>query len=112
LAPRVECIVKSLVFLAGAQPILVLASDRTASTRTKWPNLSANRSPAPTPTSAPVDGLIGGVPRAGHTTELHTLVDASLLQHDEVRARGPTNAVLSQSIRTCWSRSRAGGPRT
>jgi prolyl-tRNA editing enzyme YbaK/EbsC (Cys-tRNA(Pro) deacylase) len=85
-------IVKSLVFLAGEQPILVLASGPNRVDVDKI----ARRLGQPI-TRARADQVrqatgfaIGGVPPVGHVRPLPTYVDQDLLQYDEVWASAGT----------------------
>jgi prolyl-tRNA editing enzyme YbaK/EbsC (Cys-tRNA(Pro) deacylase) len=87
-ALRVEVgqIVKSLVFVRGSQPVLVLcAGDR---------RVGAHRlglSPAPADRVREVTGFsIGGVPPLGHDVALSTTIDASLRRYDVVWAAAGT----------------------
>jgi prolyl-tRNA editing enzyme YbaK/EbsC (Cys-tRNA(Pro) deacylase) len=85
-------IVKSLVFMAGDEPILVLASgaNRVDTARletvTGKPIRRANADEVRTATGFP----IGGVPPLGHASAFATYVDADLLQYDEVWASAGT----------------------
>jgi prolyl-tRNA editing enzyme YbaK/EbsC (Cys-tRNA(Pro) deacylase) len=79
-------IVKSLVFLRGDDPVLVLcAGDR---------RVDAERlrvSPAPADRVRAVTGFsIGGVPPLGHDTELDTTIDESLRRFEVVWAAAGT----------------------
>lgn len=79
-------IVKSLVFLRGAEPVLVLcAGDR---------RVDAERlglSPAPADRVRQVTGFsIGGVPPLGHEIELVTTIDESLRRFEVVWAAAGT----------------------
>src|SRR6266571_4734735 len=91
-------IVKSLVFMAGEQPVLVLASGPNRVDLTKVSRLlgkpitRANADQVRTLTGF----AIGGVPPVGHAQPLSTLVDRALLQYDEVwAAAGTPNAVFA-----------------
>ena len=91
-------IVKSLVFMAGAQPVLVLASGPNRVDVEKVSRLLGK--PISRPNADLVKTLtgfsIGGVPPVGHAQRLSTLVDRDLLQYDEVwAAAGTPNAVFS-----------------
>jgi prolyl-tRNA editing enzyme YbaK/EbsC (Cys-tRNA(Pro) deacylase) len=85
-------IVKSLVFMAGDTPILVLASGPN---RVDTARLQAmlgqpiRRADADTVRTA-TGYAIGGVPPFGHATQLVTYVDRDLLQYDEVWAAAGT----------------------
>jgi|SRR5581483_1316718 len=79
-------IVKSLVFLRGSEPVLVLcAGDR---------RVAADRLgliPAPADRVRAVTGFsIGGVPPLGHEAELQTLIDESLRRFEVVWAAAGT----------------------
>ncbi len=79
-------IVKSLVFLRGEEPVLVLcAGDR---------RVDAGRlglAPAPADKVRAVTGFsIGGVPPLGHDVELDTTIDASLRRFEIVWAAAGT----------------------
>jgi prolyl-tRNA editing enzyme YbaK/EbsC (Cys-tRNA(Pro) deacylase) len=97
IGTSVERIVKSLVFMASAQPILVLASGPNRVDTHKVAQLVGQAI-----TRANADQVraftgfaIGGVPPLGHATPLQTLIDRDLLQFDEVwAAAGTPNAVF------------------
>jgi prolyl-tRNA editing enzyme YbaK/EbsC (Cys-tRNA(Pro) deacylase) len=88
-------ILKSLVFLRGGEPVLVLcAGDR---------RVDAERLglvPARAATVREVTGFaIGGVPPIGHARPLPTLIDASLARFEVVwAAAGHPHAVFSISV--------------
>lgn len=79
-------IVKSLVFLRGDEPVLVLcAGDR----KVDAPRLGL--APAPADRVRAATGFsIGGVPPLGHEAELDTTIDASLRRFDVVWAAAGT----------------------
>lgn len=81
-------IVKSLVFLAGDEPLLCLcAGDR----RVDPARLPAGAVPADPDRVRRLTGYsIGGVPPLGHPEPLPTLVDSSLLRFDTVWAAAGT----------------------
>jgi prolyl-tRNA editing enzyme YbaK/EbsC (Cys-tRNA(Pro) deacylase) len=85
-------IVKSLVFLAGDQPILVLASGPNRVDVDKLAALLGQ--PIRRANADQVRELtgfaVGGVPPIGHTQPLPTYVDRDLLQHGEVWASAGT----------------------
>lgn len=93
----VGAIVKSLVFLAGSEPLLVLASGPN---RVDLAVLSGELAEpvrmADAKTVKSVTGFsIGGVPPFGHTRPLRTVMDRDLLGHDEVwAAAGAATAVF------------------
>lgn len=88
LGVPVATIVKSLVFLAGDQPILVLASGANRvdtgklaqATGAKIKKADADRVRAAT------GFAIGGVPPVGHVTPLSTFIDRDLMQYDRLWA--------------------------
>jgi prolyl-tRNA editing enzyme YbaK/EbsC (Cys-tRNA(Pro) deacylase) len=90
-------IVKSLVFMAGEQPILVLASGPNRVDVEKVARIVGQ--PITRANADQVRQLtgfaIGGVPPLGHLQPLATYVDRDLLQYDEVwAAAGTPNAVF------------------
>ena len=90
-------IVKSLVFLAGGRPVLVLcAGDRRVDTAT----LGSDVRPANADEVRAATGFaIGGVPPLGHDGALRTVVDDSLRRFDVVWcAAGTPHAVFSVAI--------------
>ena len=98
IGTSVERIVKSLVFMAADEPVLILASGPNRVDVHKVERLVN----API-TRANADQVrqwtgfaIGGVPPLGHTQRLTTLVDQSLLQYDQVwAAAGTPNSVFA-----------------
>jgi len=90
-------IVKSLVFMAGAEPILVLASGPNRVDVAKVGRLVGQpitRARAEQVRQA-TGFSIGGVPPIGHVQPLTTYVDRDLLQYDAVwAAAGTSNAVF------------------
>ena len=90
-------IVKSLVFMAGEQPILVLASGPNRVDVEKVGRIvgkGITRANADQVREA-TGFAIGGVPPLGHPQPLATYVDQDLLQYDEVwAAAGTPNAVF------------------
>ena len=98
IGTTVERIVKSLVFLAGDEPILVLASGinrvdtRKLAEATGRPVKRADADQA----RAATGYVIGGTPPIGHPAPLPTYIDADLLAYDLVwAAAGTPNAVFS-----------------
>jgi prolyl-tRNA editing enzyme YbaK/EbsC (Cys-tRNA(Pro) deacylase) len=90
-------IVKSLVFLAGERPILVLASGPNRVDVDKVGRLVGQPiTRANADRVRQVTGFsIGGVPPVGHVQPLTTYVDQDLLQYDAVwAAAGTPNAVF------------------
>ena len=93
----VERIVKSLVFAAGDEPLVVLASGTNRVDPGKLRALlgqPVKRADADLVRAA-TGYAIGGVPPVGHTRPLPVYVDRDLLQYDEVwAAAGTPNAVF------------------
>ncbi|HEX9413418.1 MAG TPA: YbaK/EbsC family protein [Ktedonobacterales bacterium] len=86
---------KSLVFLAGDQPILALVSGANRADTSKLaagtPIRRADADAVPTATGF----AIGGVPPVGHATSLPCFLDADLCRYDVVwAAAGTPNAVF------------------
>jgi prolyl-tRNA editing enzyme YbaK/EbsC (Cys-tRNA(Pro) deacylase) len=98
IGTSVECIVKSLVFVAGEQPVLVLASGPNRVDVNKLGKLMGERI-----RRANADQVrqwtgfsIGGVPPVGHTQSLTTFMDEDLLALEVVwAAAGTPNAVFA-----------------
>ena len=91
-------IVKSLVFMAGEQPVLVLASGPNRVDVEKVSRLLGKTITRPNADLVKtLTGFsIGGVPPVGHAQRLSTLVDRDLLQYDEVwAAAGTPKAVFA-----------------
>jgi len=91
-------IVKSLVFMAGEQPVLVLVSGPNRVDVAKVSRLVGK--PITRPNADLVKTLtgfsIGGVPPLGHAHRLATPIDRDLLQYDKVwAAAGTPNAVFA-----------------
>ena len=97
IGTTVERIVKSLVFVAGDQPILVLVSgvNRVATSRLVT-TLGAPVRRADADVVRTATGFaIGGIPPLGHATALPILLDEDLLRYDLVyAAAGAPNAVF------------------
>jgi prolyl-tRNA editing enzyme YbaK/EbsC (Cys-tRNA(Pro) deacylase) len=97
LGTTVPQIAKSLVFLCGDDPVLVIASGANRVSQKKLAALLAD--PV---RRADADAVkrctgfpIGGVPPVGHTAPLRVLVDQDLLQYPEVwAAAGTPHAVF------------------
>lgn len=90
-------IVKSLVFVVGEEPTMVLcAGDRRVDTA----KLGAGARPASAKEAREATGFaVGGVPPLGHDRDLPTLVDESLRRFDVVWcAAGTPNAVFSAPL--------------
>lgn len=91
-------IVKSLVFLAGDNPILALVSGVNRADTAKLARIAgAAIRRADADTVRRVTGFsIGGVPPLGHTTPLCAYLDRDLLRYDTVwAAAGTPNAVFA-----------------
>lgn len=90
-------IVKSLVFLAGGQPVLALVSGANRVDTEKLATIAGGPI-----TRANADNVreatgfsIGGIPPVGHATPLSTYIDRDLLQYERVwAAAGTPNAVF------------------
>lgn len=97
IGTTVAQIAKSLVFLAGEEPVLVIAS---GTNRVSMDKLSAHLgAPAARPDAETVKRLtgypIGGVAPVGHATPLRVLIDRDLFQHEEIwAAAGTPHAVF------------------
>ncbi len=93
----VEQIVKSLVFLAGEEPILVLVSGANQADESRLRVLTGQpirRADADT-VRASTGFSIGGVPPVGHPRALRVFVDRDLLGHDRlIAAAGTPHAVF------------------
>lgn len=90
-------IVKSLVFLAGEQPVLAMVSGANRVDTEKLAEVAGGpiaRANADLVRAA-TGFSIGGVPPVGHATPLATYLDRDLLQYDRVwAAAGTPNAVF------------------
>jgi prolyl-tRNA editing enzyme YbaK/EbsC (Cys-tRNA(Pro) deacylase) len=99
LGTSVPAIVKSLLFLAAGEPVLVLASgDRRVDGRVLARELGVKKVRMATPEEciAVAGYAVGGVPPVGHRRPLRTLFDPSLPQHEVVyAAAGAYNAVFA-----------------
>jgi prolyl-tRNA editing enzyme YbaK/EbsC (Cys-tRNA(Pro) deacylase) len=106
----VERIVKSLVFMAGDRPVIVLASGPNRVDTTKLAELTGAKI-----TRANADQVrqatsfaIGGVPPVAHPEPLVTYCDRDLLQYDQVwAAAGTPNTVFPMDPRTLVRMTRA-----
>ena len=90
-------IVKSLVFMAGEQPIMVLASGSNRVDLEKLGKLVDGRvrRASADEVQRSTSFAIGGVPPIGHAQTITTFIDQDLLQYDEVwAAAGTPNAVF------------------
>ncbi len=93
-------IVKSLVFLAGDQPILALVSGESRASTQKLAELTGRAIARPdADTVRRLTGFaIGGIPPIGHTLQLLTFCDPTLLQYQTVwAAAGTHNSVFALS---------------
>jgi prolyl-tRNA editing enzyme YbaK/EbsC (Cys-tRNA(Pro) deacylase) len=91
-------IVKSLVFLAGEEPILVLVSGANRADTDKLARIAGARiRRADADTVRRATGFaIGGVPPLGHAAPLRAYLDRDLLRYDTVwAAAGTSNAVFA-----------------
>ncbi len=98
LGTTVATIVKSLLFLAGGEPLLVLAAgDRKVNARRLARELGVGkvRLAGPEDVIALTGYVVGGVPPVAHRAPLRTLIDRSLLAHPTIyAAAGASNAVF------------------
>jgi prolyl-tRNA editing enzyme YbaK/EbsC (Cys-tRNA(Pro) deacylase) len=97
IGTSVERIVKSLVFIAGDQPLLVLASGANRVDLEKLAALTGSRPRRATPDEVrqATGFAIGGVPPLAHASRLPAYVDRTLLEYPEVwAAAGTPNAVF------------------
>lgn len=88
LGVPVATIVKSLVFLAGEQVILVLASGANQVDTEKLARAAGGkvRRPDADRVKEATGFVIGGVAPVGHTRPLPTYIDADLLRYDQLWA--------------------------
>src|SRR6266851_1423821 len=98
IGTSVERIVKSLIFMAGDRPILVMASGQNRVDVAKLTELVGDgpikRAIAEQVRRA-TSFAIGGVPPVGHAEQLATYIDHDLLRYDEVwAAAGTPNSVF------------------
>lgn len=97
IGTTVAQIAKSLLFVMGETPVLVIAS---GTNRVSMEKLTAHLgSPATRPDADTVKRLtgfpIGGVAPVGHAARLKVLIDRDLLQYEEIwAAAGTPNAVF------------------
>ncbi len=93
-------IVKSMLFIAGGRPVLLLiAGDRRADTSKLAPLLGVPRKRIKMASQAEVLALtgfeVGGVPPLGHLAPIETLIDRSLERFQTVyAAAGSVNAIF------------------
>jgi prolyl-tRNA editing enzyme YbaK/EbsC (Cys-tRNA(Pro) deacylase) len=101
LGTTVSAIVKSLLFLADGEPLLVLASgDRKVDARALGRSLGVKklRMARPEEVIECAGYPIGGVPPVAHRRPLRTLLDRNLLRHEVVyAAAGSGNAIFAVS---------------
>jgi Cys-tRNA(Pro) deacylase len=101
LGTTVDRIVKSLLFLAGDEPILVLAAgDRRVDAKMLASELGVAkvRLAKPDQVIALAGYAVGGVPPIAHRTRLRTLIDERLMRHEIVyAAAGAHNAIFAVS---------------
>lgn len=93
----VDQIVKSLVFVAGDEPVLVCASGRNRVSLEKLSRLVGRSARQATADEVKeVTGFaVGGVPPVGHVRPLRTLIDHELLKHEKIfAAAGTPHAVF------------------
>ncbi|MFZ5817953.1 MAG: YbaK/EbsC family protein [Bacillota bacterium] len=86
IGTTVAQIAKSLVFLAGEEPVLVIASGVNRVSTAKLANLTGTEIRRPDgETVKRLTGFpIGGVPPVGHETPLRTFIDQDLFQFAEI----------------------------
>jgi Cys-tRNA(Pro) deacylase len=97
IGTSVPRIVKSLVFLADDQAVLVLVSGSNRVDTERLGRLLRRRilRADPERVQRETGFAIGGIPPIGHSTRLPTYIDADLLQFDEVwAAAGTAHAVF------------------
>lgn len=90
-------IVKSLVFVAGEEPVLVCASGANRVSLEKLTELLGRpvRRASPEEVREATGFAIGGVPPLGHARQLRTFIDRDLMQYDEIwAAAGTPHAVF------------------
>lgn len=93
-------IVKSLVFIAGDEPVLVLVSGANQADEARLGALLARpvRRASADQVRAVTGFAIGGVPPVGHARPLRVLIDRDLLVHDRLfAAAGHPRAVFPLS---------------
>jgi prolyl-tRNA editing enzyme YbaK/EbsC (Cys-tRNA(Pro) deacylase) len=97
IGTKVEQIAKSLVFLAGESPVLVIASGANRVDTKKLQAILSKlvRRATPEEVKRHTGFAIGGVPPAGHSERLQTFIDRHLMCFAEVyAAAGHPNAVV------------------
>lgn len=91
-------IVKSLVFMAGEEPVVVLASGAHRVDEARLASVvgSPVRRASPEQARQATGFAIGGIPPLGHPRRLRTLMDRALLGYDRVwAAAGAPNALFA-----------------
>ncbi|MBI3962962.1 MAG: YbaK/EbsC family protein [Deinococcus sp.] len=104
LGTQVACIVKSLVFAADGQPVLVLCSGDRRVDVAKLARLCGAQAVAQADARLAKEWTgyaIGGVPPVAHPRRLRTFIDQHLLDHPQVfAAAGTGTAVFGIASRT------------
>jgi prolyl-tRNA editing enzyme YbaK/EbsC (Cys-tRNA(Pro) deacylase) len=92
IGTTVARIAKSLVFLAGDQPVLVIASgvNRVSLEKLKGALGRAAKRPDAETVKRLTGYPIGGVAPIGHATPMRVLIDRDLFQHEEIWAAAGT----------------------
>lgn len=96
IGTEVGQIVKSLVFVAGDEPVLILVSGAHLADTNKLEQLfgvPVKRADARTVREA-TGFAIGGVAPVGHTSRLTTVIDENLMRYERVYAAGGTPYVV------------------
>jgi len=94
---RVGQIVKSLIFMAGEEPVLVCASGGNRVSLEKLSGLvgKAVRQASPDEVKEATGFAIGGVPPVGHKRPLKAFIDRDLMRYEEIwAAAGTPHAVF------------------
>ena len=89
---------KSLVFVAGSRPVLVIASGANRVSTDKIARLYDKpvRRAKADEVRAATGFPIGGVPPVGHATDIDVLIDEDLFEHEDIwSAAGTPNAVFA-----------------
>lgn len=97
IGTTVAQIAKSLIFLAGEEPVLVIASGiHRVSLPKLTRHLGRSVQRADADSVRRLTGFpIGGVPPVGHLTPMRVLIDRTLLDHSEIwAAAGTTHSVF------------------
>lgn len=98
IGTQVAQIVKSLVFMAGTEPVLALVSGTNRADMTRLAVLTdvPPRRATADEVRAATGFAIGGVPPIGHAQPLLTFIDRDLMQYDTVyAAAGTPHAVFA-----------------